>query len=114
MSANRVQPPNPASADRKRVGFALSSCWRLIILLADFKTESLVHDHKYRGAPKDGRRGKEETFMIDLKEASCWLRIGIVLARKYFTPILKGRKHFEKKLGEIQSVKEQKAKSWKK
>jgi hypothetical protein len=27
--------------------------------LAHLKIEGLVHDHKYRGAPKDGHRGKK-------------------------------------------------------
>jgi hypothetical protein len=61
-------------------------------VLAHLKIEGLVHDHKYRGAPKEGHRGKEETIVVDLKE-------GIVLAaHKYraspniFTPIFNGYK----------------------
>jgi len=38
--------------------------------LVHLKIESLVHDHKYRGAPKDGHRGKEETIVADLKEGA--------------------------------------------
>jgi hypothetical protein len=33
----------------------------------NFKTESLVHDQKSRGASKDEHRGKEETIVVDLK-----------------------------------------------
>jgi hypothetical protein len=32
----------------------------LMPVLAHLKQESLVHDHKYRGASKDGHRGREK------------------------------------------------------
>ena len=35
--------------------------------VSHLKIESLVHDHKYRGAPKDGHLGKEETIVMNLK-----------------------------------------------
>jgi hypothetical protein len=54
-----------------------------------------VHVHKYRGAPKDEYRGKEETIVVDLKE-------GVVLAaHKYraspndFHPHFNSRKESE-------------------
>jgi hypothetical protein len=36
-------------------------------VLAHLKQEGLVHDQNYRGASKDGHRGKAETIVVDLK-----------------------------------------------
>ncbi|MBN2089937.1 hypothetical protein JW964_09990 [candidate division KSB1 bacterium] len=37
-------------------------------MLAHLKIESLVHDHKFHFAPKDGHCGNEVTIVVHLKE----------------------------------------------